>query len=306
MAQTRGSWAELSDNVEKTVRGIMFQQLKELRPIYRDYYNIKKSDKKFERVHSMVPFGNVPEKAEGAVYTMDTLRPGYTKDFTHVEFGLGFEHTQTAVEDDQYDQLVQASKWLMFSARVVQEIRAANVFNNGFTTETTPDGSSFFNTSHTLKGGGSRRNRLATDADLSVNSLSDALTDLQTETRDEADHLAAPVTGLTLLVPPAIEFLAARLLESQNLAQTADNDLNTLRTRRRWRLIVNPYLTDTDAWFVGASEKSRHGLTSYQRVALRVLPVREDAKTGNQIIKVRFRQSWGAWSWQNWYGTAGA
>jgi len=305
MAQTRGAWTELSDNVEKQIFGVMFQQLKELPSIHRRYYNTKTSNKKFERIHTLVPFGDVPEKAEGAIYTMDLLQPGYTKDFTHTEFGMGFEWTQTAAEDDQYDQLTQAGKWLMFSARVVQEKRAARPFNNGFTTETTPDGVSFFNTAHVLKGGGTRRNQLSTDADLSVNSLTDMLTDLQTETRDEADHLAAPVNGLVLLIPPALEFLAAKIIESQQEALSADNDLNTIRTRRRWSLVVNPYLTDADAWFVGASETSRHGLCTYQRVPLRVLPVREDAKTGNQIIKVRFRQSWGAWSWQNWAGTSG-
>lgn len=306
MAQTRGTWNELYDNVEKTVFGVMFQQLKELTPFWRQYYNVKTSSRKFDRVHTVLPFGDVPEKAEGAPYVMDLLQPGYTKDFTHVEFGLGFEYTQTAREDDQESQLVQGAKWLAFSARVVQEKRAARPFNNGFNTEQTPDGVSFFNTAHVLKGGGTRRNRLSTDADLSVNSLTDALTDMQTETRDEADHLAAPVDGLTLLVPPSLEFLASKILESQGEQGTADNDLNTLRTRRRWRLIVNPYLTDTDAWFVGATDKGRHSLCSYVRVPIRAMPVESDARTGNLIIKTRFRQSWGAWAWQNWFGTAGA
>ncbi len=305
MAQTRGTWSELYDSIDKTVQGVMGTTLRELEAKWRMVYNVKSSSKKFDRVHTVTPFGDVPEKAEGAPYVMDLLQPGYTKDFTAVEFGLGFEHTQTAQEDDEQAQLVQGAKWLAFSARVVQEKRAALPFNNGFTTETTPDGVSFFNTAHVLKGGGTRRNRLSTDADLSVNSLTDVLTDLQTETRDEANHLAAPVQGLTLLVPPALEFLAAKIIESQNEALTADNDLNTLRTRRRWRLIVNPYLTDTDAFFVGATEKSRHSLCTYVRVPIRALPAREDPKTGNIIIKTRFRQSWGAWAWQNWYGTSG-
>lgn len=304
--QTRGTWPDLYDNVEKTVFGVMMAQLKELPPMWRMYYNVKTSSRKFDRIHTVLPFGDVPEKAEGAPYSLDLLKSGYTKDFVHVEFGLGFEHTQTSMEDDQENQLAQGAKWLALAARVVQEKRAARPFNNGFTTETTPDGVSFFNTAHVLKGGGTRRNRLATDADLSVNSLTDVLTDLQTETRDEADHLAAPITGLTLLAPPALEFLGSKLLESQLEALTADNDLNTIRTRRRWRLIVNPYLTDTNAWFVGATEKSRHMLTTYVRVPLRALPVREDARTGNLIIKARFRQSWGVWAWQNWFGTSGA
>jgi hypothetical protein len=304
--QTRGTWPELYDAVEKTVHGVMFQTLKELPAKWRDIYNIKTSSRKFERVHTILPFGDVPEKVEGAVYTTDMLQPGYTKDFTHVEFGLGFQHTETAREDDQENQLVQGAKWLSFAARVVQEKRAARPFNNGFTTETTPDGVSFFNTAHVLKGGTTRRNRLSTDADLSVNSLTTALIDLQTETRDEADHLAMPVDALTLLVPPALEFLASKMLESQGEQGTADNDLNTIRTRRRWRLIVNPYLTDANAWFLGATDKNRHALDTYIRVPLRVLPVTTDPQTGNMLIKLRFRQSWGPWAWQNWFATSGS
>lgn len=306
MAQTRGSWPELYDNIDKMVMGVMKAQLKENEAYWRQIFNVKSSDRKFERVHTIVPFGDVPEKAEGAPYTTDTLAPGYTKDFTHVEFGMGFEHTQTAMEDDQEAQLVQASKWLAFSARVVEEKRAANIFNNGFTTETTPDGVSLFNTAHVLKSGAANvRNRLSTDADLSVNSLIDVLTDMQTQTQDEAGHLAAPVTGLTLYAHPSNEFLGSRILNSQGLQGTADNDLNTVRTRRQWRQIYNPYLTDADAWFVVASDKSRHGLTSYTRVPIRVLPTKEDPRTGNLLIRVRFRRSWGAWTWVNTFGTSG-
>ena len=117
MAQTRGQWPELYDNVEKAVMGVMFQQLRERPAIYRQYYNLKSSDRKFERVHTIQAFGDVPEKGEGSVYTTDLLGPGYTKDFTHVEFGLGFEYTETAQEDDMENQLSQGAKWLAFSAR---------------------------------------------------------------------------------------------------------------------------------------------------------------------------------------------
>lgn len=307
MAQTRGSWPELYDSVRKDVMVVMSAQLRETEAYWRQYYNIKSSSRKFERVHTTVPFGDVPEKAEGAPYTMDSLRGGYTKDFTHVEFGLGFEYTQTAREDDEQGMLTQGARWLAFSARQVQEKRAARPFNNGFTTELTPDGVSWFNTAHVLRsGGGTWRNQLSTDADLSVNSLVDVLTDMQTETKDEAGHLAAPITGLTLLAHPSNEFLGSRILQSGGLQGTGDNDLNTIRTRRNWRQIYNPYLTDTDAWFVGATDKNRHALCTYTRVPITVMPVREDSRTGNLIIKVRFRQSWGVWSPVNWFGTSGA
>jgi hypothetical protein len=49
-----------------------------------------------------------------------------------------------------------------------------------------------------------------------------------------------------------------------------------------------------------------HGLTSYVRVPIKLAPKMADPFTGNQIIKLRFRQSWGAWMWQGTFGVAGA
>ena len=57
MAQVRGTFGELYDNVDKTFYGIMKDQLKELARIYTEYYNVKTSDRKFERVVTYVPSG---------------------------------------------------------------------------------------------------------------------------------------------------------------------------------------------------------------------------------------------------------
>jgi hypothetical protein len=306
MAQVRGTNPDLYDNVDKTLYGIMKGQLKELPKIYPGYYNIKSSDRKFERIVTYVPFNDTVTKPEGETYAMDTLRQGYTKDFTHTEAGLGFEVTQTALEDDAENLLTRAGEWLAFSGRYVEEGRAANPFNNGFTTETTPDGVALFSTSHALKGGGTAKNRPSTDADLSATSLTQAMIDVQTDQKDEAGHLAAPVTSWTLLVPPQLEFLAKRLVASTQLPGSADNDINPIKALRTWDIVVNPRLSDPDAWFLIAGSKSQHGLTFYRRVPITMEPMAIDARTGNRIFKVRHRFSVGAWTWVGTYGSAGA
>ncbi len=305
MAQVRGTFPELNDNVDKTLYGIMKDRLRELPKIYTEYFNIKTSDRKFERVLTYVPFGDTQDKPEGQTYVMDTLRTGYVKDFTHTENGLGFEVTQTALEDDPEGLLNRAGEWLSFSARYVEEGSCANVFNNGFSTETSPDGQALFASAHPLKGGGTARNILATTADLSATSLTQALIDIQTETKDEAGHLAAPVQGFTLLVHPSNEFLADRIINSVGLPGSADNDKNPLK-RRNWSIVVNPRLSDADAWFLIASSKSQHALTFYRRVPISTEPMAIDARTGNRIFKVRHRFSRGAWAWQGVFGSAGA
>lgn len=306
MPQTRGVFDALYDNVDKVVSAVMKDRLTELARIYTDYYNIQTSDRKFERVVTYLPFGDTQSKPEGDAYVMDTLRQGYTKDFTHTENGLGFEVTQTALEDDGENILTRAGDWLAFSARYVEEGRAAAVFNNGFTTEQTPDGVSLFNGSHVLKGGGTARNQLATASDLSATSLTQAMIDCQNETKDEAGHLAMPINSFILLVPPSLEFLADRLLNSINLPGSADNDRNPIKSRRSWTIVVNPRLTDTDAWFMLAGNKRNHALTFYRRIPIRLEPMDTDARTGNKIFKVRHRFSVGAWAWQGTFGTAGA
>lgn len=305
MAQTRGTFVELYDNIDKTVFTVLNDQLKELKPIWRQYFNVKDSDKKFERVMTVQGMGDIPQKGEGETYQLDVIKAGYTKDFTHVEFGLGFAVTETALEDDQHDQLEKNGSWLAYSARVVEEKRAANVFNNGFGSETTPDGVSLFNATHVLKSGTSARNTLATAADLSATSLAQALVDLQTQTKLESGQVVAPITDLVLLVPPALELTAYRLLESAGLPSSADNDMNPFK-KRSWKVVVNPFLTDDDAWFILAASKKLHGITSYTRVPITMVPAMTDPATGNRIYKVRFRRSWGAWQWQNVFGVPGA
>lgn len=306
MAQTRGVNPDLYDNIDKTFMGIMKGQLKELPKIYPNVYNIKSSDRKFERIVTYVPFGDTAPKPEGEPFVMDQLRQGNTKDFTHTENGLGFEVTQTALEDDTENILGRAGEWLAFSARYVEEGRAANPFNNGFSTELTPDGLSLFNATHVLKGGGTAKNRPSTDADLSATSLTQALIDLQTDQKDEAGHLAAPVTDWILYIPPSLEFVADRLINSVGLPSSADNDRNPIKARRTWTIVVNPRLTDADAWFLVAASKSQHGLTFYRRVPISMEPMAIDPRTNNRIFKCRHRFSVGAWTWIGTYGTAGA
>jgi len=305
MPQTRGQFPELYDNVDKMIFTVMFDAQKELPAIWRDIFSIKTSDRKFERVMSVTGMQDVPEKGEGAPYTTDLITPGWTKDFIHTEFGMMFEVTETALEDDQYDQLSQYARWMMLSARIVEEKRAALLFNNGYTTELSPDGVSIFNSAHVLKAGSNGRNQLSTAADLSATSLETALIDLQTETKDEAGHLVAPINSLTLYIPPALEFVAERILKSTLRPGVADNDVNALK-RRTWNIVINPYLTDTDAWFVLASNKNQHGFLSYTRVPMSMKPRQIDSRTGNLLYPIRFRRSWGVKMWQGAFGSVGA
>jgi hypothetical protein len=305
MAQNRGTFTELHDNFDRSIFTLLGKEWKEISPIWRRYFVVKKSQKRSELVTSVTGVGDIPEKGEGNPYAEDVIRAGYTKEFLHTEFGLKFAVTQTALEDDRYDVLADNAKWFMFSARVVQEKRAALLFNNGFGSEQSPDGVSIFNSAHPLRSGTTARNILSTASDLSWTSLQQALVDWQRETKFEAGQNMMPVEDLVLLVPPELEFTAAKLVNSTLQPGVADNDLNTIRTLRNITVIKNVYLTDNDAWFLLAGNKS-HGFTSYERVPLSMEPAMTNSETRNREYPVRWRQSWGCSRWQQSFGTAGA
>ena len=273
--------------------------------IWRKFYVVKPSKKRSELVLTVTGMGDVPEKPEGQAYVTDIIQSGYSREFIHTEFGMMFEVTQTALEDDRFDVLSEYAKWLMFSARVVEEKRAALPFSNGFTSENSPDGVSVFNALHVLKGGGTASNVLATAADLSWTSLQTALTTWQRETKFEAGQFMQPADDLFLIGPPELEFTAHRIIASTGLPGSADNDVNAIKALRNITFVKNVYLTDTDAWFLLAKNKS-HGFTSYTRTPISMEPAMTDPRTRNRLYPIRFRRSWGVKWWQNAFGTAGA
>ena len=305
MAQTRGTFAELHDNTERDLYVLLGKEYKEITPKWRQIYGVKTSKKRSELVQTVVGMGDVPEKPEGGIFPTDVIQAGYSKEFLATEFGLAFEVTMTAQEDDRYDVLADYAKWLMFSARVVEEKRAALPFINGFTSETSPDGVSIFNGSHPLKGGGTARNQLATASNLSWTSLQTALTDWQRETKFESGQFMTAIEDLILYVPPELEFTADRIVSSTSLPGSAGNDGNAIKRLRNFKVIVNPYLTDTNAWFLVSANKT-HGFISYTRMPMQMLPGMTNVETRNQHYAIRFRRSWGCKWWQNSFGTAGA
>ena len=305
MPQTRGTFSELHDNLDRAIFTLLGKEYRELNPIWRKYFTVKNSQKRSELVLTVTGMGDVPEKPEGQAYVTDIIQSGYSREFIHTEFGMMFEVTQTALEDDRYDVLSEYAKWLMFSARVVEEKRAALLFANGFTTENSPDGVSIFNAAHVLKGGGTARNQLTVASDLSWTSLQTALTDWQRETKFEAGQFMQPAEDLFLIVPPELEFTAHRIIASTGLPGSADNDVNAIKALRNITVVKNVYLTDTDAWFLLAKNKT-HGFCSYTRTPISMEPAMTDPRTRNRLYPIRFRRSWGVKWWQNAFGTAGA
>ena len=307
MSQTSGVFGALSDQVRKTIVDFVSEGLNELEPSHPKLFKQVDTTSKFIRKQSIAPFGTMPRKGEGDEYSFDNIQPGYSKDITPLEYGFGFQWTETSQEDDEYDVLAQYSKWLGFSARVLQETQAALIFTNGFTSQLTADGLSLFNTAHTLKRGGTTKNRLSTDSDMSVSSIDQMRADMRSNTKLESGQLVRPARDFFLLHHPDNEGLALRIVKSEKLQGTADNDMNHLNggtmnlTPLAWE-----YLGDADAFFLVAKKTSAHGLIQVNRVKPKLSAKQTSWQTGNLIVTIRCRQAWDSFDWRNVAGTPGA
>jgi len=307
--QTSGIFTPLSDQVLKTIVDYTKAGLDENEPIHPKLFKSSSTTHKFVRKQSLAPFGAMPRKGEGEEYSFDQIMPGYSKDFTPLEYGMGFRFSETAQEDDDYEVLSQHSRFLGLSARVLQETQAADIFNAGFTATTgtlTADGLSLFNTAHVLKRGGTAKNRLSTAADLSTGSLDQLRSDMRTNTKLESGQLMRPAKDFYLLVHPDNEGLAYRICRSEKLQGTADNDINHLKITLNLEPLVWEYLTDADAFYLVAKKSSAHGLVQFDRVKPKLNAQAVDPKTGDRIVTIRLRQMWGAFDWRNVAGTEGA
>lgn len=304
--QNSGVFSALSDQVKKIIIDFADQGLNELDPVHKKLFTAESTTSKFIRKQSIAPFGSMPAKSEGAEYSFDQIQPGYTKDFTPAEYGFGFQWTETSMEDDEYSVLAQYSKWLGFSARVLHETQAANVFINGFSTETTADGIALFHTAHTLKRGGTAKNELTTPSDLSTTSLDQMRSDMRMNTKLESGQLVRPAKAFYLVHHPANEGLAIRIAKSNGLQGTANNDINHLKETMDLSPLAWEYLSDEDAWFLVAKKSSAHGLIQVDRVKPKLSAKQTAWQTGNLIVTMRSRFMFGAFDWRNTAGTEGA
>jgi hypothetical protein len=216
---------------------------------------------------------------------------------------LAFALTEEAVEDNLYDRLgARYTKALARSMANTKQIKAAAVLNNAFST-TGGDGKVLVATDHPLGGGGTLANRATTMADLNETSLEDALISISTFTDDRGLNIA--LRGMKLIVPPQLQFVADRLLQSPGRVGTSDNDINAVRNTGMLPdgYVVNHYLTDTDAFFLKTD--CPDGFKYFERSPMQTA-LEGDFDTGNMRYKARERYSFGYSNFRAVFGSQGA
>ena len=271
---------------------------------HTEIFETETSDRSFEEEQKLSGFSAAPVKDEGSAIEYDNAQEAWTARYTHETVAMGFSITEEAIEDNLYDSL--SSRYTKALARAMaytKQVKAANILNTGFAGPTYGDGQTLMSTAHPLISGGVNSNRPAVAADLNEASLEAAVIQIAGWTDERGLLIAAKPK--TLVIPPALQFVATRLLDTTLRVATADNDINALRNNGSIPegYSVNHYLTDPDAWFLMTDVPN--GLKHFVRTPMST-SMDADFDTGNSRYKARERYSFGVSDPLGIYGSPGA
>ncbi len=272
---------------------------------HQEIYETESSERSFEEETKLSGFSAAPVKNEGSAIAYDNAQEAWTARYTHETIALGFSLTEEAVEDNLYDTLsARYTKALARAMAYTKQVKAANVLNNGFNgAYAGGDGEALFSNSHTLVSGGVNSNIPAVATDLNETALENAVIQIAAWTDERGLLIAAKPRKL--VVPPALQFVATRLLETELRVGTADNDINAIKNNGSIPegYAINHFLTDPDAWFLTTDVPN--GMKHFVRTPL-ATSMDGDFDTGNVRYKARERYSFGWSDPLGMYGSQGA
>ena len=274
---------------------------------HKEIYEQESSERSFEEETKLAGFSAAPVKNEGQAIAYDNAQEAWTARYNHETIAMGFSITEEAMEDNLYDSLsARYTKSLARAMAYTKQIKAAAILNTGFTGAGNPtygDGQVLFSTAHPLVGGGTNSNRPTTGADLNETSLEAAVIQIAAWTDERGLLIAAKPKKL--IVPPALQFVATRLLETSLRVGTTDNDINALKSNGSipGGYTINHFLTDTNGWFLTTDVPN--GLKHFVRMPL-ATSMDGDFDTGNQRYKARERYSFGVSDPLGAFGSPGA
>ena len=292
--------------LEPGLRKIFFETYDEIPEQYSKIYNMETSKKAVEHDWGMGAFGDW-EKRESQLDTVayTTLSPGLDRKYVHEAFTQGFMVTREMYDDEQYREMEKMPKAMARAGRAKVEKDAMKPLINGFDgSYDIYDGKALFADDHPLLDSNETGDNLAT-GELNDDNLKDALQKMR-ETLDEAGNLVQ-FKADKLIIPPALEDTAVRLLKSNQLSGTELNDTNKFLNGYGIEIVVMDYLSDTAGgsdthWFL--QDSSRHELNFFWRIRPE-FKWEEDFDSFVAKYRGYMRYSYGVSDWRGLVGSTG-
>ena len=304
-ATDRDTEANFGKLLEPGLRKIFFETYDEIPEQFTKIYNVDSSTKAREHDYGMGAFGDWEKRSsQFDTVAYKTLSPGLERTYIHEAYTQGFKITREMYDDDQYRQMEKMPKAMARAGRAKVEKDAMTPLLKGFdATAPIYDGKALFDTHALLDSTKTFSNKV--EGPLNDENLKNALKVMR-ETPDEAGNLIQ-MKATKLIIPPALEDTAMRLLHSTQVAGTELNDTNKFLQKCGLEIVVLDYLgeaaggSDTH-WFL--QDGSRHELNFFWRVRPEF---KWDESFDDFVSKYRgyMRYSFGVSDWRGLVGSQG-
>lgn len=281
----------------------VFWDYKTYPSLYKEIYTTIKSDMSQELDIELRPFGLAQFQGEAAPVAFDNgFGQRNLTTYVHKKVSLAFGISEEALSDNLYkNKFGTMANLLKQSMHITKDILAAAPLNGAFSTYRTGDGAFLCDTQHPTDGG-FYSNKSSTGSDLGEASIESMITGI----RRSKDLAGKPlmIEPKLLVVPPELEWAAARLTYSTHRIGTMNNDISALNRLSSIPkgYIVNPYLTNPNAYFIITN--ALNGFKHFVKQDVKI-DVDTDFATSNILTKIWERYCFGVTNPRAVYGNAG-
>lgn len=274
---------------------------------YLKFFDQVKSTQAYEVYREIGGLGLHTIKEEGAPSAFDAPVQGAELLLHNKSYSLGYSITHEAMEDYQYQEVLNKAKELGLSAAQTVETVVIDRLNTAFSTASADilaNGQAMCSATQPIIKTGATISNLGSAGDLAESTLTTALNEIAAFQDPSGKKIK--VTAEMLIVPQATDIIAQKLLKSTLEVSGNNNDINPFG-RENGRIpkgyIVSQFITDSNAWFVRTSSS---GLV-YQE---REMPARQmedfKARTMDKDVISFMRFAVGCFDFRSIYGNPGS
>ena len=290
------------------LRKIFFETYDEIPEQFPRIFHVETSNSATETDHGMGAFGDWTERTdELSPVAYAKIQDGGEVTYKHKAFTKGFMISRELNDDEKYGQMKKMAKALARAGRAKVEKDAITVLTKGFAGDDGAfkgrDKKELFHDAHPLVDSNKTCSNVL-EGPLNEANLKKAI-QMMASQLDEAGNLIQ-MKATKLIVPPALEDTALRLLHSSQLPGTELNDTNEY-LKNRLQVVVMDYLGATaggsdTAWFL--QDGTRHELNFFWRVKPE-FKNEEDFDTFVAKYRGYMRYSYGFSDWRGMVGSKG-
>ena len=250
------------------------------------------------------------ERAEEQDVAKSTPRFGNKYTYSVVNFANSVEISKNFFDDNMHGAWQKIVRDFAENARVTRDMSAFEIFRGAFTTTLSADGVALCSDSHVTLSGGTVDNALT--AALSPTSLNTAIVMLREQKAQDGTIKGSNPSAL--LVPSMLFKTACEIVDSEFLADTADNNINVYSSKYAISVFQSPYLGaaaggkglktgSNTAWFLLGRN---HSVTRWVRQGVELALVDwRTQRNNNYIYKGEFREVFGAPDYNGIVGSTG-